>query len=152
MTPCDWPIQQLVPHSEPMILLDRVLGYTEISVTAGLTITVESSFLRDGKVPAYIALEYMAQAITAYDGVQARLSGGAIGIGFLLGSRKLKLMVNEFEPGDELVVVATMQYNDGEMSAFDCQTYRQQQLVAEATISVFKPPDPQQLLVDQNST
>ena len=150
LNPCPYSIDQLVPHSEPMILLDRVIGYSDDSVTAGLVIHAESPFLRDNKMPAYISIEYMAQAITAYDGMHARLRGELIGIGFLLGSRKLKLLVNQFDLDDELVVTATMQYSDGEMSAFDCQTFRQQQLVAEATISVYKPADPQQMLAGQD--
>lgn len=148
---CPYPIDQLVPHSAPMILLDRVIGYDDDSLSAMLTITPGTPFLRDDSVPAYIAIEYMAQAITAYDGIHSLLNGNPVSIGFLLGSRQLKLLVNNFNIADELVVTARIQYNDGEMSAFDCQTFRQQQLVAEATISVFKPADPQQVLAEQNN-
>ena len=142
MKPCPYAINDLVPHATPMILLDRVDAYDANNVEASLTIRDDSPFVGNRKVPSYLAVEYMAQSIAAYSGLQALENNEPVRIGFLLGTRKLKLWTPELSVGDELVVNVSVLYNDGEMAAFDCRALRGDQLVAEASINVFQPDDP----------
>ena len=44
-------------------------------------------FVEDGQVPAWVGIEYMAQAIAAWAGCRARAAGKPPQLGFLLGSR-----------------------------------------------------------------
>ena len=81
------PIEALVPHKPPMLLLDRVLSYSTDYVSCEVEIRVDSPFVRDGVVPAIVGLEYMAQCVAAFAGLSARHKGEAPRIGFLLGSR-----------------------------------------------------------------
>src|SRR2546426_3960121 len=81
-------IRSLVPHSGPMVLLDRVVSVDEESLCAEVLIRADSMFCAAGGVGAWVGLEYMAQAIAAYAGYGARLRGAPVKIGFLLGSRR----------------------------------------------------------------
>lgn len=139
MKPCPYPIVDLLPHAPPMILLDQVDAYDANNVEASLTIRDDSPFVKDRRVPSYVALEYMAQGIAAYSGLQALEKNEAVKIGFLLGTRKLRLWTHELFVGDNLVVNVHVLYNDGEMAAFECRTMREGQIVAEASINVYQP-------------
>ncbi len=36
MIPCPWPVERLLPHAPPMVLLDEVIGYDADGVLAGM--------------------------------------------------------------------------------------------------------------------
>jgi predicted hotdog family 3-hydroxylacyl-ACP dehydratase len=139
MKPCPYPVSQLLVHDTPMILIDQVEGYDDENIVSNINITENSPFSYEGAVPSYIAVEYMAQTVACYSGVQARNSGNEIRIGFLLGTRKLKLYADEFHVGDNLLVKAQILYNDGEMAAFDCHILKKNQIVAKAKLNVYQP-------------
>ena len=80
-------IRQLLPHSGPMVLLDRVVVADDESMCAEVRIRSDSFFCADGGVGAWVGLEYMAQTIGAYAGYTAWLRGEPIKIGYLLGTR-----------------------------------------------------------------
>ena len=68
------PIEQLVPHKPPMILIDRMIETTDTACTCEVTITPQTLFIESAGVPAFVGLEYMAQAVAAYGGYKAYLS------------------------------------------------------------------------------
>ena len=58
---CTWPIEKLVPHARPMLLLDEVLEYDEKSLLAAARIGPSHPFHAEGGVPAHVGIELMAQ-------------------------------------------------------------------------------------------
>src|SRR3954468_20060608 len=70
-------IEALIPHRGAMRLLDRVLEVDDDRVLAEVDVPFDGLFVRDGAVPAWIGIEYMAQAVAACAGMRARQSGGA---------------------------------------------------------------------------
>ncbi|MGB0683237.1 MAG: hypothetical protein ACPGOV_11035 [Magnetovibrionaceae bacterium] len=139
MAPCPYAIEDLIAHRAPMILIDRVLDFDSEFIRTQVVITEKSPFLRAGRVPAYVAIEYMAQSIAAYSGLCAKQEGRPISIGFLLGTRNLSLKKTTFEIGNSLSVDAKSIYNDGEMGAFECQVFRHGEKVASAILNVYQP-------------
>jgi predicted hotdog family 3-hydroxylacyl-ACP dehydratase len=83
------PIQDLLPHRPPMLLLDAVVGFDEESAQCSVTIHESSTFFDDGGVPAWVALEYCAQCVAAFAGLKAHHSGGEPRIGLLVAAREL---------------------------------------------------------------
>jgi predicted hotdog family 3-hydroxylacyl-ACP dehydratase len=81
------PVEHLLPHADPMILLHGVVGCDEQSLTACVDLAQPHIFSHPQGAPAYVALEFMAQAISAYSGVQRRALNLPPQIGFLLGTR-----------------------------------------------------------------
>ena len=81
-------IRDLLPHSGPMVLLDRLVAADDESLCAEVRIRADSLFFVDGGVGGWVGLEYMAQAIGAFAGYRARLRGEPVRIGFLLGTRR----------------------------------------------------------------
>jgi predicted hotdog family 3-hydroxylacyl-ACP dehydratase len=72
----EYTVAELVPHTGTMSLLTRIIDYGDDWLSAEIHITPESIFADERGVPAWIGLEYMAQAIAAYGGRQERERGG----------------------------------------------------------------------------
>ncbi|MFL9923318.1 hotdog family protein [Herbaspirillum lusitanum] len=143
------PIEQLVPHAAPMILLDRVLNVDAETLRAEVKIRPDSLFHEGDGVGSWVGIEYMAQAIAAYAGYQSRLLGQSAKIGFLLGSRRYECAQPVFATGSTLhVTVQLLLKADNGLGSFACTITDQQsqQQLAQATVSVFEPHDASQFL------
>jgi predicted hotdog family 3-hydroxylacyl-ACP dehydratase len=136
---CPYMIEQLLIHRPPMLLLDKVIGYNESEVVAGVTITASSLFLTPEGVPGHVAVEYMAQACGAYAGAMALDAGAPVKIGLLLGTRLCRVLVPWFRVGDRLLVSASIVFHDEQLAAFDCKIEVGGQLVADAQLKVYQP-------------
>ncbi len=143
-------IKDLLPHNPPMILLDRVVAFRDDFIHAAVTIQEGSAFFVDGEVPSYVALEYMAQAIGVWRGILALHKNQSPQIGFLLGTRSLKLEVPAFQEGAELDVYGQSKYTDGEVAAFDCWVEIQGTRVVHASLNVYQPENLDQFLNERN--
>lgn len=105
------PIEELVPHRAPMLLLDRVTAFEGASVTCEVTVRDGAMFVEEGRVASPVFLEYMAQTAAAHAGLTAH--HGASRAGMLLGARELVLDVDEARVGEVLTVTATLDADDG---------------------------------------
>jgi len=144
-------VAELVPHSGRMSLLSTVVEYGEGWLLAEIDITRESMFADDRGVPAWVGLEYMAQAIAAYAGLQERINGGAPKIGFLLGSRSYSSnteyfsLDRMFQVKVELEMVA-----ENGLNVFNCQL-EGNEIRGAAVVNVFQPDDVEKFLEEAAS-
>jgi predicted hotdog family 3-hydroxylacyl-ACP dehydratase len=138
----------LLPHSGPMVLLDRVVAVDEESLSAEVTIKLGDMFCDSAGVGAWVGIEYMAQAIGAYAGYVARLCGAPIRLGFLLGTRRYDCNRPRFSVGSVLRVSVkrTFQGENG-LASFECEIEDVAHgPAAKATLTVFQPPDSEAFL------
>ena len=140
-------IRDLLPHSGPMILLDHVIAADDESLCAEVRVRENSLFYVDGAVGGWVGLEYMAQAIGAFAGFQARLHGEPVRIGYLLGTRHYECKRSRFGLGSclRISVKRVLQSEDG-LAAFDCRIDDESGLVARANLTVFQTADGEKLL------
>jgi len=140
MEPLD--IRRFLPHSGAMVLLDRLLDAGAEDLLAEVTIRPDSLFCDGQGVPAWVGVEYMAQAIAAYAGYAAQLRGEAVKIGFLLGTRRYEAGCPVFAVGSVLQVhVQRLLEADNGVGSFECRIHAAGQQLASATITVFQPAD-----------
>jgi len=115
------PISALVPHSGPMSLLDRVLAHSLEQTVCSVDPADSRMFAeKDGRVPAWLGLEYMAQCIAAHGGLVARSLGEPPRPGLFLGTRRAEFASAYFERGAELHVTATHHRGETGLVVFDC--------------------------------
>jgi predicted hotdog family 3-hydroxylacyl-ACP dehydratase len=140
-------IHDLLPHSGPMVLLDHVVAADDESLCAEVRVREDSLFCVDGAVGGWVGLEYMAQAIGAFAGFQARLHGEPVRIGYLLGTRHYECKQSRFALGSRLRIYVNrvLQSEDG-LAAFDCRIDDDSGLVARANLTVFQASDNEKLL------
>tara|TARA_B100000809_G_C15018216_1_gene487476 strand:- start:229 stop:717 length:489 start_codon:yes stop_codon:yes gene_type:complete len=147
-------IAELVPHAEPMILLDRVTEWTPETLTAEVTLQANSPFCQticnQQSVPAYVGIEYMAQAIAAHGGICERQKNAAVQIGLLVGSRRYSCAVDTFPLAKMLCVhIRASIRSEAGLCVFDCTIKQGEQLLASASLNVFQPQNAEKFLGHQ---
>jgi predicted hotdog family 3-hydroxylacyl-ACP dehydratase len=142
------PIEQLLPHRPPMILIDRLIEATDTGGTCEVTIGPQTLLLEPQGVPAFVGLEYMAQAVAAYGGYKSYLAGEPIAIGFLLGTPHMQTYCQFFDWGQTLQIQVTHVWGEHELMQFHCtiQDAQTRKLLQQAELNVFKPQDLQSYL------
>ena len=132
-------IDELVPHSGDMSLLDTVVQSSPECLVCELAVREDGLFDARGEVPALLGIEYMAQAVSAYSGLRRR--NAPIRIGFLLGTREFHTNVATFPCGTTLrVKVCPVVFSDEGTAVFDC-TVTGDGIEQRATIKAFEPED-----------
>lgn len=147
----DFHIDEVVPHAGVMSLLDRVADYGEDWLVAQVHIGPRTLFAERQGVPAYVGIEYMAQAVAAFAGVQRRQQGLEAAVGFLVGTRKYSSSHSYFPPGSSLNIEVEREFQaDNGLGVFACSisglTADGKKLVADAALNVFQPDDVQAFL------
>ena len=99
-------IEEVVPHRQDMCLLERITHWDQDTIEAELVVPDAGLFVEEGQVPAWVGIEYMAQAIAAWAGCRARAAGKPPQLGFLLGSRRYSSPRSSFPSGSRLRVQA----------------------------------------------
>jgi predicted hotdog family 3-hydroxylacyl-ACP dehydratase len=148
-------ITSVIPHRSTMVLLDRVIALTPDSLCAEVIIDQHNIFFdaATNSVGAWLGIEFMAQAIAAFEGAHSLQRGEEVKVGFLLGSRRYETHCATFSAGTVLHVEAhrVLEHENG-LGAFDCTIKdTSQQLLASATVTVFKPDNAHQFLIRSES-
>ncbi len=114
-------ISTLIPHSGKMILLEKVIYRDAERIDCLMTISVQDPFTNEyGNVPAYVGIEYMSQGVAAHSSLNKTDKTERGKIGFLLGSRKVELFVQEFFQKQELLISANLVLEQDGFGVFDC--------------------------------
>ena len=139
-------VEKLVSHRAPMLLLDRVIEASQLHAVVEATITRNSNFYRAGQgVPAWVGIEYMAQAIAVIGGVKALEDSDPVPMGYLLGTRNYHCAVPWFDDGCVLWVSCEEEVVDGNgLGAYNCQMAMEpfaiNDVVAKSRLIVYKLP------------
>jgi predicted hotdog family 3-hydroxylacyl-ACP dehydratase len=140
------PVGDILPHDPPMVLLDGFYpaSYSGDRISAFVDIREDSPFYDGslGGVPAVFALEYMAQTMAAQVGLKRRRLRMKPRIGFVLGSRSLKVNVDRFAAGCRYRIDAEMDFTDGSFASFNVRIVAPDgETAAEGRINAFEPED-----------
>lgn len=147
--PC--PVGPFVPHQRGMCLLDSILEVAAEDLRAEVTPRPEDLFATAQGIPGWVGLEWMAQAVAAWAGVQEITAGGTPLVGFLLGSRRYTCSVEYFDFGKPVRVDIHQDFRaDNGLAAFQCQILDQhEKTLASATLNVFQPDSEEALAAMQ---
>ncbi len=147
----DCPVEELVPHSGNMSLLDRIVDCDDESLTAEMCVRENNIFCDDQGIPATVGIELMAQAIAAFAGTKAKHKGDPVEIGFLVGTRKYESSHPLF-PLHALLRIHVFQELQAEngLGVFRCEI-RSDTITATANVNVFQPDNVQDFLNNELS-
>ena len=142
-------VEEVIPHSRKMVFLETLESADESHLLASMCIREDTYFINEQSVPAWVGIEYMAQAIAAYAGVLAKSVGEPIKVGLLLGTRRYTSKVSSFALGQKLYVRAVPLHNEESgLGVFECAIYPSNELngCAEepwvvANLNVYQPHD-----------
>lgn len=133
-------LASILPHKEPMILIDDVVDYSieEKWLKASVTID-ESSLFYDKElngIDSVIGIEYMAQTIGCY--AYFRKEHSEPQMGFLLGTRLYNNAIKTFELGKTYYILVR-EFFIAEIFSFECSIHDDENNeLASATINVYQ--------------
>jgi predicted hotdog family 3-hydroxylacyl-ACP dehydratase len=140
-------VEDLVPHRGPMSLLDSIEDYGEDWLRAGLILHPASAFAGPTGVPGWAGIEYMAQAASAFGGIEQVQRGESPSIGLLIGSRYYRCMVDTIPFETPLQVLARIALRDSEdFAAYECTLSAGERRLADCTLKAYRPRDLRTLL------
>lgn len=148
--PCD--ISPYVPHQRRMCLLDRLLDVGAEHLRADVMPDPTDLFATETGIPGWVGLEWLAQAIAAWAGVQRVTGGAKPAVGFLLGTRRYQCSQSSFAFGDPITVEIFLDFRaDNGLGAFRGQLLNDDnQVIATAMLNVFQPESDEALAAMQN--
>lgn len=134
------PIETLLPHEAPMLLLDEALAADADSARTAATPTPDHPFATAQGIPVHVGIELMAQTCGVWAGAQAMLEDGPVRLGYLLGTRRFTARTDWFGLGQRLEISARLVFRDQGMGVFDCRIEDAAgEVLAEAQLSVYQP-------------
>lgn len=143
----DAPIETWVPHRRAMLFIDRLIEAGASHAVTELVVPADGLFVRDGRMPGWVGLEYMAQTIAAWSGARHAGNGGKPRLGMLLGTRRYTALVPDFAAGTVLRVEARLEFvADNGLGVFDCRILQGDAEVATARLSTYEPEDGESIL------
>lgn len=92
-----------IPQQGPMRLIERVTSHAAGVTLCEASIRETTPLCRGGRVPAWLSLELLAQAMAAQGGLAA-VDGAPASRAFLVGARRIALRTRGFEVGERLWV------------------------------------------------
>ncbi|KOO15161.1 3-hydroxydecanoyl-ACP dehydratase [Vibrio xuii] len=136
-------IDQLLPHDDPMILIDKALDIQTDSIHCQVEIGAKNPFFdqESQTLPAYVGIEFMAQSVAAWSGYHSLQKGDQPPIGFLLGSRRYSSHCDTFQNGQRLDVFAEKVMEDNGMAVFTARIEFEQQIMASCQLNVYVPTE-----------
>jgi predicted hotdog family 3-hydroxylacyl-ACP dehydratase len=134
-------IEELVPHTGAMVLLDALVDYRPGYARCLGSVRAGAPFVRDGAVTSVVTIEYMAQAVAACLGCEALGEGTGVRVGMIIACKQFEAHAeDDLHVGDELVVeVRRIQGND-ELSHFDCKLLRGGAPYSSALLTLYHAP------------
>jgi predicted hotdog family 3-hydroxylacyl-ACP dehydratase len=131
------PIEALVPHRRPMLLIDTVTDWSERSITCTASIGRDHPFLENGEVDMLVCVELVAQSVAAYVGYQDYVKGQPARVGFLVSCREAVFDAPALVVGDQLVITTNHIWGSVTLGSFGGQVTRNGVAIATVEIGVF---------------
>ncbi|WP_028864493.1 hotdog family protein [Psychromonas aquimarina] len=131
----------LLPHEAPMILIDKLIDVTELTVHCQVKIDSDGLFFdkESNGVPAWVGIEFMAQTIAVWSGYHAWRQNKPSPVGFLLGSRSYTSECEIYKESQLLDIYAEQVMESEGMAAFLCRIECKGKELAAGQLNAFVP-------------
>lgn len=115
-------IKQLLPHREPMIMVDSLLEFSDGKASVGFTILKDNLFLGHDEFSETGLIEHMAQAAALYAGFKNHSENNPVKEGFIASIKKLDIQqlpkVDAFLKTDVFIIHEIMHMTTVKLSTF----------------------------------
>ncbi len=138
-------IEVYTPHSGPLLLVDRVLNFSDHSIETETDVSEKLPFFAEGSIPSYLGLEIMAQSIAVWSGLRRGRSDTKPPIGYLLGTRKFQCKHPYIKEGAVLKTKSEQLFENEGLASFNCNltilTNQEYIDLVTAKVSVYSDPE-----------
>jgi predicted hotdog family 3-hydroxylacyl-ACP dehydratase len=121
-----------------MVLLDEVVDAGDDWIACKVSLRPGSPFVESGSVPGFVAIEYMAQCVAAFAGLEARTCKRPVRVGYIVGIRRVDFPPESFRVGQDLIVSAKRVWGDDVLGNFDCRVEVAGRCASTGALSVYQ--------------
>ena len=137
----EYGVEDLLPHSGQMLLIDRVVDWGDDWLVAEVDIQADSLFVEGGYLDALVVIEYMAQTVAALAGIRAKNNDRPIQIGMLLGTRKYACSHDRIAINTTVKVhVKELFVEENGLGVFSCEATAGE-VHLNCQLNVYHPPE-----------
>jgi predicted hotdog family 3-hydroxylacyl-ACP dehydratase len=130
-------IAQLMPHGEPMVLLDRLVGWSPGYAECTMRVRSGTRFVDEGVLRTPFMIEHMAQSVAACLGYEAYRAGLGVRVGMIVSCRVFHAHIESAAVGDELKIIANRERGNDTLSHFQCEVRHESEAFADASLTLF---------------
>lgn len=127
-------IKKLIPHREPMIMVDALISHSPLKATSELTIRNSNIFVEEGYFIETGLIEHMAQTAALHTGYKFYLEKLPVKEGFI-GSVKSLSIVELPKINDTITTEVQITYEVANMTAVKLITRHEGKMIAEAEMN-----------------
>ena len=131
------PIADLVPHAPPILAVEELVSWEPGVAQCRMTVRAGAPMVRDGRVLAVSAIEYLGQAVAACCGAEAYVGGEGVRYGVIIGCRSVTLARQWIPVGTELTLDVSRSRGNDTLSHFVCRAHDLRGEVATASMTVY---------------
>ena len=144
------PAKELVPHRDSMLLLQTLDGYTEESANARILVKDELLFIKNsGQIDPVVYVEFLAQLVAAHSGYTAKLDGGSVKTGFLVGIKDFHIK-STVKAGDELHLSIKKDYSFDQISYLTGEVKKGNDIIGSGTLKLWEHNEDDPVLPDNS--
>jgi predicted hotdog family 3-hydroxylacyl-ACP dehydratase len=134
-------VAELLPHTGAMRLLHRVVAHAAEGTRCEALVAGADLFRgADGRIPAWVAIEWMAQCAGVHGALELQARGERLGPGFLTGGRQIALLEAFLPEAGTILIDAKPAGRSGPLHAFRCSAATSEgRLLAEGRLGIFIP-------------
>jgi len=126
-------IKQLIPHSEPMILVDGLISFEDQKAKATLTILEDNIFIENNRLSETGLLEHMAQTAALYTGYKFQSQNKKIKEGMIAVIKSASIL-NLPQIKDTIISEVCITYETEMLTMVTITTTLHDKIIATATM------------------
>jgi predicted hotdog family 3-hydroxylacyl-ACP dehydratase len=134
------PVEQLIPHRGPAIVISRVLAHRHQEALVEALIEESGQYVAEGIAAAPLALELAAQAVAALVGLERREGVGPAASGYVVGVQQMKFFGGDFRVGDRLEISVRLEFREGPVGRFGFEITDGSSIRTCGSLTVYEPP------------
>ena len=153
----NYDLTKIIPQRAPMIFLSDVESFDFGAAELVARVDIRDTDLLFDKnlngVPSWAALEFMAQSIACYVGLEDlhKKPDAAPAVGFVLGSRKISVSAPVFLVNKSYFVHVKSLFCDSNIASFDCEIIDEDKnIIANGALNAFRPDDITEFMETKN--
>lgn len=132
-------LKKLIPHREPMILIDTLLYHDSTSLVSSLLVLKESLFVASNQFSEAGILEHMAQSVALHTGYSGYLSEQSTREGYIGAIKKAEILQLP-KVGEIITTQVTITYSAMDMTLVTLESKIDGKIIATAAMSTILKP------------
>ena len=129
-------IETLIPQKPPFVMVDKLLNFSDTTITTGFTIKGDNIFLEHGKFKEPGLVENIAQTAAARAGYVSKTENKPVLVGYIGAINKLQIFMLP-KTGDELITEITIENQIFDVTLISGKISCNNELIAQCKMKIF---------------